>query len=82
MVDKTDILTGWIKVEKTGNRLIIYKKANNNDAWSKADEYEAEWLKGTAQAGFSIFARFAGDGPKQHPDIKAVFSNIKMKGQD
>ena len=82
IVDKTDVLTGWIKVERTGNRLTIYKKSNDSDAWFKADEYEAEWLKGTAQAGFSIFARFAGDGPKQHPDIKAVFSNIKMNGQD
>jgi hypothetical protein len=33
-------------------------------------------LKGGLQTGFSIIDRFAGDGSKQHPDIKAVFSGI------
>ncbi len=76
MVEKTDEFSGWLKIEKKGKHIAAFRKSNAADSWVKVNEYDLEWLKGTMQAGFSVMARFAGDGPKQHPDIRAIFSEI------
>ncbi len=78
LVDKTDSLSGWLRIEKRGKLIHVYRKPDKDSEWIKADDYEYEWLKGDVQVGFSIMARFAGDGPRQRPDMKAVFSNIKI----
>jgi hypothetical protein len=76
--DKIDSLTGWLKMQKVGNQLSLFRKDAENSDWMKVDDYELDWLKDNLQVGFSIMSRFAGDGPKQHPDMKAIFSNVKI----
>jgi hypothetical protein len=79
LVDKAESFTGWVRLEKHGQTISAYKKNGDYDHWVKVEDYESDWLKGEIQTGFSVTARFAGDGPKQHPDMKAVFSSIKME---
>jgi hypothetical protein len=78
LVDKTDSLTGWLRMERQGKRISVYKRPDGSSNWIKVDDYEFDWLKGTIQVGFSIMAKFAGSGPKQRPDMRAVFSKIKI----
>ncbi len=77
-VDKTDSLSGWIKVERRDKTITIYKRADENSAWIKVDDYQFDWLQKEVQTGFSVMAKFAGDGPKQKPDMKLIFSNIRI----
>jgi hypothetical protein len=60
-------------------RITAFRRANEKSIWIKVDNYSLDWLNGELQVGFSVMARFAGEGPKQHPDMKAVFSNIKIE---
>ncbi len=78
LVDKTDSLTGWLRIDRRGKLISVYERPRKDAGWSKLDGYELDWAKDELQAGFSIMARFAGNGPKQRPDIKAIFSNIKI----
>jgi hypothetical protein len=78
-VDKTGGMNGWLRVQRIGNRLDIYRRSNERDAWLQVDSYKPGWLNRPLQVGFSVMARFAGDAPKQHPDIRAVFSDIKFQ---
>ena len=80
LVEKTDSMAGWLKIEKRGKQVIAYKKQNRSGEWEKMDGYSLDWLSGELQVGFSVMARFAGDGPKQHPDMRAVFTEIKTNG--
>jgi len=80
LVEKTGTMTGWLKIEKRGKQVTAYKKQNRNGEWEKMDDYSLDWLSGELQVGFSVMARFAGDGPKQHPDMRAVFTEIKTNG--
>jgi hypothetical protein len=75
-VEKTEKFEGWLKLEKRGNHIRVFFKSNEGGSWVNVNEYHPDWLKGNLQVGFSIMARFAGDGPKQHPDIRAAFSEI------
>jgi hypothetical protein len=75
-VGKMTSLTAWLRVEKQKDRVLIYLKKEDNGDWEKLNEFRADWLKGDLQVGFSVMARFTGDGPKQRPDIKAEFSHI------
>ncbi len=59
--------------------LNVYKKEDETGKWAKVDTYEFDWRNTNLQVGFSIMARFAGDGPKQRPDMEAVFTNILLK---
>ena len=77
-VGKTDSLTGWLRIEKHGNRITAFRRPDEKSGWIKIDEYSLDWLTGELQVGFSVMARFVGDGPKHHPDMKAIFSNIKI----
>jgi hypothetical protein len=81
-VEKTDEFAGWLKIEKRGKHITAFRKSNAQNSWVKVNEYDLDWLKGTLQAGFSVMARFAGDGPKQHPDIRATFSEVHFIPRD
>ncbi len=78
-VEKTGDLAGWLRIEKKGKRLRVYKRKSESDDWIQVDEYEFDWLKTEMQVGFTVMARFAGTGPKQRPDLEAVFSNLKLE---
>ncbi len=80
LVVKTDGLIGWLRMERRGKKVSVYRREDGDSSWTKVDDYEPDWLKGSVQVGFSIMARFAGDGPKQKPDMRAVFSNIRITG--
>src|SRR4029077_14764584 len=76
-VDKTGNMTGCFRVEKQKGKIIVYKRAEEQTPWEKWGEYTAGCINGELQVGLTVMARFAGDGPKQRPDLKAVFSNMK-----
>jgi hypothetical protein len=82
MVEKADQFSGWLKIERRGKHISAFRKSNAGSSWVKVNEYDQDWLKGNLQAGFSVMARFAGDGPKQHPDIRAAFSEIHFIPRD
>ena len=75
-VGKLEKFEEWVKIERRGNHIAAFRKQNLNSNWMKINDYELNWLKGDLQTGFSVMARFAGDGPKQHPDLRATFSEI------
>ena len=77
-VDKTQMMNGWLRMEKKKNQITVYKKPDEHSSWEKWNVYEMDWVKGELEVGFMVTAHFAGDGPKQRPDIKAVFTHIKM----
>ena len=78
LVEKTDSLVGWLRIEKRDTKISVYKRPDENSRWIKMDDYELGWLEDEVQVGFAVMARFAGDGPKQRPDMKAVFSKIQI----
>jgi len=82
MVEKTNEFAGWLKIERRGQHIIAYMKSNTDSHWVKVNEYDLAWLKGNLQTGFSIMSRFAGDAPKQHPDIRATFSEMHFISRD
>jgi hypothetical protein len=75
-VEKTDAFSRWMKIERRGNQISAFIKSMTDGSWVKLKSYDPDWLKGDLEVGLSIMARFAGDGPKQHPDIRAAFSDI------
>ena len=81
-VEKTNEFEGWLRIEKRGKHISAFRKSNGDTSWVKINEYDLDWLTGNLQAGFSIMSRFAGDGPKQHPDIRGTFSEIHFTPRD
>jgi hypothetical protein len=81
VTDKADGFTGWLRMEHKGNQIVLYKKEMEKDAWQKLEDYQLTWLSEEVQLGFSVMAKFAGDGPKQHPDMKAIITNIKIESR-
>jgi hypothetical protein len=79
LVERIDHLSEWVRFEKRGKIISAYSRPDEGSSWTKIDDYESDWLSGTLQVGFSIMARFSGDGPKQHPDMMAIFSNSKIE---
>ena len=79
-VNKTTSLTGWLRMVKRGKMISIYNRPDENAGWVKLDEYKFDWAATDLQVGFSVMARFAGNGPMQRPDMRAVFSNVKIVG--
>jgi hypothetical protein len=75
-VEKTEGLNAWLRLEKKDDLVRIYRRTGENDPWVKWNEFKADWLKGELEVGFSVMARFAGDGPKQKPDMQALFSDL------
>ena len=79
VVDKKETMNGWMRIEKSGKRVVAYFKDDNDSEYKKVGEYDLDWLKGRLQVGFAVFATFPGDGPKMKPDIRAGFSQIKIE---
>jgi len=78
VVSKNDNLSGWLRIEKAGNKVVAFFKTDNDSDFRKAGEYKLEWLHGKVQLGLTVFASFSGDGPKMKPDMKADFSQLKI----
>jgi hypothetical protein len=78
VVNKNDKMSGWLRIEKTGNKIVAFFKSDNESEFKKIGEYKLEWLNGKVQVGLTAFAAFSGDGPKMRPDIKANFSQLKI----
>ena len=68
-----------MKIEKKGNMISVFRKSGVAAHWVKTSDFESAWAQNELQVGFSVMARFAGNGPKQRPDMQAVFSNIKIE---
>ena len=69
----------WLRIEKKGNVVSAFIKNNREQEWQKIASYTMEWNNESLEVGMMIMARFAGDGPKMKPDIRAQFSNIKIE---
>jgi hypothetical protein len=77
VVNKSETMEGWLRIEKSGNKVVAFFKKDNND-FKKIGEYKLDWLNGKVQLGLAVFAAFSGDGPKMRPDMKANFSQLKI----
>ncbi|SRR5579871_193569 len=75
-VNKLDNMTEWLRIEKSGNKITAFFRAENDMRYKKIDEYDLAWLGGKLEVGLATFAAFSGDGPKMKPDMKAVFSQF------
>ena len=78
VVNKSDKMSGWLRIEKTGNKILAFVKPGDDREFKKVGEYKLEWLNGKVQVGLTAFAAFSGDGPKMRPDMKANFSQLKI----
>jgi CarboxypepD_reg-like domain len=79
VVDKKQTMNGWLRMEKRGKTITAFFKEEHTTEWNKVGEYEIDWLKDKVQMGLAVFASFSGSGPKMHPDMKAVFSQLKIE---
>lgn len=79
VVDKRTGMNGWLRMQRKGKMFTAFFKEENTDEWIKAGEYEINWLKDKVQLGLAVFASFSGSGPKMHPDMKAVFSQLTIE---
>jgi len=78
IVHKNDNMRGWLRIEKTGNKIVAFFKTGNDGDFNKVGEYDLGWLSAKVQVGLAVFAAFSGDGPKMKPDLKAEFSQLKI----
>ncbi len=79
VVNNRDNMKGWLWMEKSGIKIIAFFKEENENDYKKIGEYNLDWLNGKVQFGLETFAAFAGDGPKMKPDMKAIFSQLKIQ---
>ena len=79
--EKMEIMNGWLRLEKIGNKVIALYKAENNNEYKKIGEFANEWLNSEIQIGLAAYTGFAGDGPNMKPDIKAAFAQLKIETQ-
>ena len=79
VVDKIATMNGWLRMQRKGKTITAFFKEENTAVWNKVGEYEINWMKNKLQLGFAVFASFSGSGPKMHPDMKAVFSQLKIE---
>ena len=77
-MSKNDNMSGWLRIEKTGTKIVAFFKDDNGGDFKKIGEYKLDWLNGKLQLGLTVFATFSGDGPKMKPDMKANFSQLKI----
>ena len=68
-------------IHKKGNKIIALYKTEISSDYKKIGEYSNDWLNEKVQFGLAICAGIPGDGPKMQPDMKAMFSQIKIKTQ-
>ena len=79
--EKMENMNGWLRLEKKGNKIIAYYKAENNNEYKKIGEFANEWLNAQFQIGLAAYTGFPGDGPKMKPDMKAEFTQLKIELQ-
>ncbi len=79
VVNKNENMSGWLRIEKTGNRIIAFFKTDSVSAFKKIGAYKLDWLNGKVQLGLTVFASFSGNGPKMRPDMKADFSQLNIQ---
>ncbi len=79
VVDKKDEMNGWLRIEKSGRKIKAFFKDANATVYKKIGEYHLEWLNGKVQLGLATFATFSGNGPKMKPDMKVMFSQLKIE---
>jgi len=79
VVDKIDSMKGWLRIEKSGKKIMAFFKEKNSKDYKKIGEYNLDWLNGKVQLGLATFAAFSGDGPKMKPDMKVIFSKLKIE---
>ena len=75
---KKDNMSGWLRIEKAGGKIIAFFKDDSERDFNKVGEYKLQWLNGKVQLGLAVFAAFSGDGPRMKPDLKANFSQFKI----
>jgi len=78
VINRTESMNGWLRIEKAGKKVIAFFKERGQDEYKKIGEYNLEWLDGKLQVGLATFAAFSGDGPKMKPDMKVMFSQLKI----
>src|SRR4029078_11297401 len=78
VVNKSENMKGWLRIEKRSNKVVALFKTDGESDFNKMGEYTSEWLNGKFQLGLAVFAAFSGDGPKMKPDLKASFSQLKI----
>ena len=78
VVNKNDNMSGWLRIEKAGDKIVAFFKTDDASDFKKVGEYKLAWLNGKLQLGLTVFAAFSGDGPKMKPDMKANFSQLKI----
>jgi hypothetical protein len=81
VVRSCDNMSGWLRIEKSGQKITAFFKQENDTTYKKAGEYNLDWLSGKVQFGLATFTSFAGDGPKMKPDMKVIFSNLTIHTQ-
>ncbi|MEP7374055.1 MAG: DUF1349 domain-containing protein [Chitinophagaceae bacterium] len=69
----------WLKLVKEGTAVSAYKRSAELGDWKLIRVFEIARDK-KYQVGLIGIAHFSGNGPKMHPDIKGVFSDIKISG--
>ena len=65
-----------MKLEKKGSLITGYFRKDSSSNWKTINSYEIKWNKDSLQAGMTVMAHFAGNGPKMKPDMKAVFTGF------
>ena len=78
VVNKNGNMSGWLRIEKAGDKIVAFFKTDNGSDFKRVGEYKLGWLNGKLQLGLTVFAAFSGDGPKMKPDMKANFSQLKI----
>jgi hypothetical protein len=77
--EKSGGMDDWLRLEKKGGKIIAWSRQQNENGWKKVGEYETDWLNGMIQLGLALYAGFPGDGPKMKPDMKAIFTQLKIE---
>lgn len=78
-VDKIEWMNGWLRLEKKESAIAALFKTRNDSTWKKITTYQVNWQENdTLQVGIMVMARFAGNGPKMKPDMKAAFTQLKI----
>lgn len=81
VITKLDNMYCWLKLIRKGNTVETYCKSTEQGEYKKAGAYKLDWLKGKLQFGLVAFAGFSGQGPKMKPDVKVIFTQIKVTAQ-
>lgn len=79
LVNGVKNFSGQLLLEKSNDMVKAFLKPDGNEGWEQIGEYKAPWLTQNIQVGLAGFADFAGNGPKMHPDVNFIFSNVNLQ---